>query len=63
MGNITFIAALHKVQIDREGEARITFTVPMSDRRAVLALSEYTECELRVEVGLVNASVDAVEGQ
>lgn len=61
MENIIFIAALHKVQIDREGESRITFTIPMSDRRAVLALSEYTECELRVEVGLGNSIETSVK--
>ena len=40
---ITFIASLHKVQIDREGEARITLTVPLSEREQVLDWSMLTE--------------------
>ena len=47
---ITFTASLHKVQIDREGEARITLTVPLSDREQVLNLSMLTETALKVSV-------------
>lgn len=47
---IIFIASLHKVQIDREGEAKITLTVPLSDREQVLNLSMLTETALKVSV-------------
>ena len=47
---ITFIASLHKVQIDREGEARITLTVPLSEREQILNLSMLTETALKVSV-------------
>ena len=52
MSEITFIASLHKVQIDREGEARITLTIPMSEREAVLAVSMLTETALRVKIDI-----------
>ena len=55
MSEITFIASLHKVQIDREGEARITLTIPMSEREAVLAVSMLTETALRVLVAVDGA--------
>lgn len=47
---ITFTASLHKVQIDREGEARITLTVPLSERQQVLELSLLTKTALKVSV-------------
>lgn len=47
---IGFIASLHKVQIDREGESRITLTVPLSHRAKVMELSELTEVALHVVV-------------
>jgi len=52
MSEITFIASLHKIQIDREGESRITLTIPMSEREAVLAISMLTETALRVVVAV-----------
>jgi len=52
MSEITFIASLHKVQIDREGEARITLTIPMSEREAVLAVSMLTETALKVKIDI-----------
>ena len=52
MSEITFIASLHKVQIDREGELRITLTIPMSEREAVLAVSMLTEIALRVKIDI-----------
>ena len=47
---IVFNAIIHKVQIDREGEARITLTVPLSNREQVLNLSMLTETVLKVSV-------------
>ncbi|HLE87448.1 MAG TPA: hypothetical protein VI727_07265 [Candidatus Brocadiaceae bacterium] len=52
MSKITFTASLHKVQIDREGESRITLTIPMSEREAVLAVSMLTETALRVKIDI-----------
>ena len=52
MSEITFIASLHKVQIDREGESRITLTIPMSEREAVLAVSMLTETALKVKIDI-----------
>ena len=50
MSDITFMATLHKVQIGREGEMRITLTVPMLEREAVLAVSLLTEIVLQVKI-------------
>lgn len=50
MDNIIFLASLHSVKIDREGEAKITLAIPSSGRDAILELSRFTEAVLRVSV-------------
>ena len=56
MDTINFLASLHSVKIDREGETRITLMVPLSDRDAILELSRLTEAILRVSVSPENMS-------
>ena len=47
---LQFHAILWKATIDHEGEAKVTFTVPLSDRTAVTELMTMTEKLLIVEV-------------
>ena len=49
---IIFIASLYAVKIDREGETRITFTVPASERTEALRVNPLIEKALRVSVSI-----------
>ena len=40
---ISLHCAIHAVRFDKEGEATVTLKVPLSDRAAVLQLTEKTE--------------------
>ena len=45
-----FMASLHKVQVDNEGESAIILKVPQSDLLSILQLTQLTQTLLEVEV-------------
>ena len=40
---ITFKATIHRIQIDKEGEGRVTITLPLTARNELLKMGEWTE--------------------
>lgn len=38
--SITFLASLHRVVMDNEGESRVTFTIPKNDLDSVMLLAK-----------------------
>ena len=51
-GNYTmkFMASLHKVQVDNEGESTVILKVPQTELPAILELTQLTQTLLEVEV-------------
>lgn len=50
MKAISFRAAVHRVITDKDGEGKVTFTVPLSDLGAALILATRVNAELKVTV-------------
>ena len=50
--------AIHSVRFDKDGEATVTLKVPLSDRAAVLQLTEKTEQVLWMTIDSQTATVE-----
>ena len=48
--SITFMASLYRVVMDKEGESRVTFTIPKSDLDSVMVLAKQNEKFLGIGV-------------
>jgi hypothetical protein len=51
--------AIHSVRFDKDGEATVTLKVPLSDRAAVLQLTEKTEQVLWMTIDSQTATVES----
>jgi len=63
---IDFKGLIHLVKMDREGEYKITFTIPSSEREKMVFLQSATEevLDISIEVEGVNTEFDlGVSGQ
>ena len=47
---ITFNASIYSVHVDRDGESRISFAIPLSDLDKVLKIGECSQKRLTVKV-------------
>lgn len=52
---IKFPAILYSVRIDREGESKVTLTIPQSDLDAIISLGHETEKLLQVSIKVLDA--------
>jgi len=50
MKAITFNASVHRVITDKDGEGRVTLTIPLSDLGAALVLATCVNKPLRVTI-------------
>ena len=60
---IVFSAIIHQVKIDKEGESKITLTVPLVNRDEVLEVGKLTEQVLEVSIVPVPQKITQKQGE
>lgn len=56
---ISFYGSIDRVVIDREGESKVTFAVPLEALEQVAALSQHPETLMRVTVSFTDGIEEA----